>query len=485
MSSNLLPELWNLIFLLFKAPHLLRSAALVCRLWHTRSWKALCSSGIRLSTRHLASALSRLQAIGFIHQIQHLTLEIPRDHGLQLDLGFLASFLSLRSLKIVGNQKGLDGLGGLQACTALRELALSGFLLDSPLASALTSLTRIESLKFDDFEIEPDGLPFLPLLTQLRAFHLVFSREDASMDQVIEHITGLTNLESFPSWGHAAPSRMALLTSLPHLRHLDVLAWREEPDLSWLPRLHLTSLEAPFSEHIAGIGSLQELTVSRGRPPPSLEPLAPLRSLTRLTLGYLIDLDDSICRSLEVLPQLRHLSFSESTSSELSPLTSLTHLVSLEDRSPSLDLPPLPTLTSLTLGRDLTPACAASLTSLKHLDLHSGWTHSTLHRLPALSRLESFTGWGQDQLIPDIELHPLAECKHLTRLQLRFMHLPPSGLTFLTALSHLRHLELLYCDDFTSRDLGHMTQLRELEIIHLMESSQGEIPPSSRHPDLT
>ena len=58
MSSDLLPELWNMIFLLFKAPHLLRSAALVCRLWHTRSWKALCSSGIRLSTRHLASALS-------------------------------------------------------------------------------------------------------------------------------------------------------------------------------------------------------------------------------------------------------------------------------------------------------------------------------------------------------------------------------------------------------------------------------------------
>ena len=100
MSSDLLPELWNMIFLLFKAPHLLRSAALVCRLWHTRSWKALCSSGIRLSTRHLASALSRLQAIGFIHQIQHLTLEIPPGHDLQLDLGFLASFLSLRSLEI-------------------------------------------------------------------------------------------------------------------------------------------------------------------------------------------------------------------------------------------------------------------------------------------------------------------------------------------------------------------------------------------------
>ena len=83
------------------------------------------------------------------------------------------------------------------------------------------------------------------------------------MDQVIEHITGLTNLESFRVSSHAAPSRMALLTSLPHLRHLDVDTWGdEEPDLSWLPRLHLTSLEAPFSEHIAGIGSLQELTVS-------------------------------------------------------------------------------------------------------------------------------------------------------------------------------------------------------------------------------
>ena len=267
MSSNLLPELWNMIFLLFKAPHLLRSAALVCRLWHTRSWKALCSSGIRLSTRHLASALSRLQAIGFIHQIQHLTLEIPPDHDLQLDLGFLASFLSLRSLEIDNEYDNiiLEGLGGLQACTALRELTLSGFRLNSPLASALTSLTRIESLKFDGFEIEPDGLPFLPLLTQLRAFHLDRLGDGVSMDQVIEHITGLTNLESFRVSSQAAPSRMALLTSLPHLRHLDVDTWeQEEPDLSWLPRLHLTSLGAPFSEHIAGIGSLQELTVSGG-----------------------------------------------------------------------------------------------------------------------------------------------------------------------------------------------------------------------------
>ena len=110
-----------------------------------------------------------------------------------------------------------DGrIGGLHRSPRAHPFWLSPGL---SLASALTSLTRIESLKFDCFEIEPDGLPFLPLLTQLRAFHLN-SLDCVSMDQVLEHITGLTNLESFDF--KMSSIEDGSLDLLPLLRHLDL-----------------------------------------------------------------------------------------------------------------------------------------------------------------------------------------------------------------------------------------------------------------------
>src|SRR5262249_26390746 len=129
----------------------------------------------------------------------------------------------------------------------------------------------------------------------------------------------------------------------------------------------------------------------------------------------------------------------------------------------------------LLLRRELTPACAASLTALKFLNLQSDWTRSTLHHLPALSRLESFTGWGRQRttLVPDIELHPLAQCQCLTSLELHNIQLPPSGLTFLTALCHLQRLELWSCVGVTPAELGRMTALRELEVIKLGGSRGG------------
>ena len=97
-----LPEdvwVWK-IFRLFKAPHCCVRPPWCVGCGTRGAGRPSVSFGIRLSTRHLATALSRLQAIGFIHQIQHLTLEVPPDQDRHFYFGFLTSFLSLRSLKL-------------------------------------------------------------------------------------------------------------------------------------------------------------------------------------------------------------------------------------------------------------------------------------------------------------------------------------------------------------------------------------------------
>src|SRR5580658_4859761 len=97
---NLPDDLWRLLFSFIKAPHLMRSAALVCREWHRLVWESLCLAGFQISTPRLEAALSRLEITGLTHRLQHLKL-VNWNQDDWVDFGFLSSSCpSLRSLNV-------------------------------------------------------------------------------------------------------------------------------------------------------------------------------------------------------------------------------------------------------------------------------------------------------------------------------------------------------------------------------------------------
>jgi Leucine-rich repeat (LRR) protein len=245
---------------------------------------------------------------------------------------------------------------------------------------------------------------------------------------------------------------------------------------------NLTSLlweptSTPWSEPIAGLTALEELTLSRHFNTATLARLADLPRLTKLEILSCFDMD-SLASLSSGATRLRHLKlghlFSVTTLEPLKSLTSITHL--------HLHRCCLATLNQL-----------HALVSLQYLNLEDMYTEgaaSDLHFLTALTQLQALCLITDDTEAITIDLQPLTALRgslkelhlqtcqatsdlapiistlsSLTRLILMNSHPLADGLRFLTPLTLLRELHVTAVSQVSSIEpIAALTALRSLRL---------------------
>ena len=208
-------------------------------------------------------------------------------------------------------------------------------------------------------------------------------------------------------------------------------------------------------------------------------------ALTELDLGSQ-NLTDEEIEPLKEMVNLTHLDLRQNQLTDLSPLAGLTQLKSLELRGNNLsDLSPLSGLTELEELRlggsgtgldnpgitDLSPL--AGLTKLQYLTLPRQASIRDLSPLAGLTNLKSFTLDGVASENTGTQITDLSALSNLTQLEiLHLFNCGASDLSPLAGLTNLTELRLLGQLAFTDlTPLSGMTELRLLEL-----TAQGSVP---------
>lgn len=347
----------------------------------------------------------------------------------------------------------------LESLTQLKGLSLHG--VDALTDASLTSIGKLKNLEELYFlntrpRLTVAGVAHLKDLKKLKKLHFAqtwTSREGMDHgDEIVRHLAALPNLESLKGISYLTAEGMKTLAAFRKLRCLTV-------DLKTLG----LGYHGPTGlSYLAGLGSLEELSISSGDTMLSgadvanLEPLPRLRDLSIHTQN----LTDQALASIGRLKQLEGLRLScVLTHSALNQLNGLSNLQKLEvnawprrnaaEADPTdalmLDLSGLRKMNNMRLSG--LPLQDSDLASLKHLPL-----------------LENLT-FGSDALTGACLRH-LQELRELERLSV-------SGLNNCTGedLAHLNGLaqlkSLTVAGDISNSALASLTGLSSLESLHI------------------
>lgn len=223
------------------------------------------------------SGISSLQGLDSLPRLRLLSLSGTSVENLSL----LASYKNIEKLHLVRN-KNLTSINSLEQMRHLKALRIERQeILDF---QVLGNMEQLEELVVRDTGIK--DFYFLSQLTELRRLTVkensdlksvagigsLVQLEELTVDDIdgLEEIKSLERLESVSL---TYPQTLAMLSSLPNLKHLDVYGAGRLKDIR--PVATLGSLES-FALSMAGGGGYAAF---------SLEPLAGLPNLTRVVLG--------------------------------------------------------------------------------------------------------------------------------------------------------------------------------------------------------
>jgi len=332
----------------------------------------------------------------------------------------------------------------LEGLTHLKGLTLWGTcdqLTDASLAS-IGKLKNLEGLHFIRTmpRFTPEGVAHLKGLKNLKKVDFAqtwFSTEGSKGgDQVIRHLAALPNLESITGISYLSAEGMKTLASFRNLKCLHV-ALKDRRQGYYGP----TGLS-----HLAGLGSLEELSISSGDAlsEADLACLEPLGRLKKLIVGSR-HLTDRGLASISKLDQLESLSFSVLVGAGVSKIS-------------KSGLNQLSGLTNLRLLKVVTLANAAKTDPADELMLD----------LSGLKKMKNMNLSGLSLQDSD-----LAFLKHLPLLEnLMIQPIQPHALTgaFLRHLRELPELNRLYVSGLsgcTDEDLAHLNGLPKLRTLTL------------------
>ncbi len=300
----------------------------------------------------------------------------------------------------------------LEGLTQLKSLTLWGAACNQLTDASLASIGKLKNLEELYFirtspRFTPAGAAHLRSLKNLKkvTFSFLWNRSTFDGDEVIRYLAALPNLESIKGISYLSAEGMQTLTTFRNLKCLGV-GLKDRRQGYYGP----TGLS-----HLAGLGSLEDLSIGRGDESLSDADLACLEPLSRLRELSLSSVTDRGLASLSKLGQLESLNLSNfatqsgpnhksglSQLSGLNRLSGLTHLQTLDVKvypamiRPSdgiiLDLSAIANLKTLTLsGCSLQDADLVSLAGLGRLEwlvLDGTFTEEGLWRLRNLSELK-------------------------------------------------------------------------------------------------
>jgi hypothetical protein len=383
----------------------------------------------------------------------------------------------------------------LAGFTQLQILTISGRISDHALEQ-LSSLQRLQQLSLSCCDaITDNALQVLTSLTGLVGLqlHSCLQLGDPALE-LIGQLTQLTSLCLSHSCEDASSSGLLSLTSLRHLRQLNLSAASEGAAPCALAQLlstlsQLTWLDVGFCESvnpavlraIAGLQQLEVLGLSGINPSSfhSLKHLKHLSSLQQLQLRWVGQLKDSHVAFLPHLAALTalDLSYCRSLTGEgLQQLVWLTQLKQLNLMAVGNDelncLTSLRQLTGLTVSL-LPYSCKAwehiaALTQLQALALRrctvigGGSSHNSSHN----SSSSSPDGGGTASVEP-VSSSNLSRLQQLTALDCNGSTLEAAAVTVLQQLPLLAHISLARCQNVSNAVLGALSGCASLKKLDL------------------
>ena len=461
-------------------------------------------AGMRIANAHL-------QDLHRFGRLTHLDLSnctaITRDGLQHLSRVTTLTHLDLSNCYRIRD----DGLPHLSRLNQLQHLNLQGC--DQIRSAGLLHVGQLHNLAYLNLSccsgIRDDGLQNLSPLTNLT--HLELAECDEISDTGLQHVANLVNLTQLNL------TKCVQITDTG-LRHLGALTRMERLDLSNCGNISNTGLA-----HLAPMaGTLTHLSLHKCRrlSNPCVQNLQPLTNLTHLDLSDVLLLTDNALQHFVSYPNPRDRSvktsrFPRLTSLDLSDCTRITSIAALDVLSTlkSLHLGncrKLSNLVSLQYMHELEhldlhdcpnihndPVCLGHLNSnhLKYLDISQTHFHpQQLRGLARLTSLESLVATGlrlgpgtlqhigcltglktldlSSTYTYSTDLHHLQSLTKLKNLVMAHAHRAADdnaqlGLTFLPHLTSLVSLDLTSCDQVGLRDLPNLSQLRNLERLHL------------------
>ena len=320
-----------------------------------------------LEELHINGDIGSLQGISRMPCLQKLWIYCPLNKQ-ALDLSPLSGMDSLRQVTL---HTDFIDVSGIPALNSLEELDLHGLFL-----KGTGALAHLHGLKKLAWVGEPDGLDFLPQLTNLETL--------AARADTVDKLPSLSALDSLHTLSFNG--KKLDISGLSGLRNLR--------------RLYLSLECLQNSGVISGFGKLEKLSINLGSSTGPLGGYFPLDSphvnflsgLSRLknlkiTAGNLSDI-----KGLCGLEELEYLSLASVVLQNLEPLAALKGLEVLELRGAFDDITPLAQLHQLR-SLHLKSAslsnieCIAGLENLEELEVKSSGVD--LNGLESLSRLKT------------------------------------------------------------------------------------------------
>ncbi|MFC1716071.1 leucine-rich repeat domain-containing protein [Candidatus Poribacteria bacterium] len=467
---------------------------------------AITESDLQAITE-LVAAEKNIQDISGIERCINLTT-LNLNNNQIVDITPLSNLTNLERLFLIDNP--ISDMKPLSKLTRLTNLNLGGTGIGD--LAFLANLTRLESTNLDVNQIS-DITP-LAGLTNLAQLSLI----DNQITDIIS-LSKLTNLEALRLRGNPIEidsDDLALLSKLTNLTSLDI-SDNNIRDITGiegcvnLERLMLGTLydRSESSNDVEDISPLKELTnlVELSLASNKVSNIEPLSGLTNLTWVNLNNNQITDAAPLAKLTNLERLQLKDNPIGDVTFLPNLTNLtlfsiwdLPADDIDGVLQmLSDFPNLTRLSLCRcgitNLTPL--SKLTGLISLELW-GNQISDLSPLSDLTELEWLV-LGNDQIS---DITPLAGLTNLTTLALNKCQItditPVSGLTKLTSLelrsnpvadieplADLTELGTLYLTEAQVSDISVLSNLTNLESLELWENQIRDIAPLSDLTNLT
>lgn len=390
------------------------------------------------------------------------TLHVRGDGLTDEGLRSLGELTSLESLDLYGNPAMTDeGLSALRNLHSLRHLRLgAGGRFTDRAMTHLAALPSLKTLCLDCGLITDEGLRHLSTSRSLERLSLHWLERITGRG--VAHLGNLRQLKAldissaaFTEANLAAIAAMAnlehlvlprctftdagvgRLAALKHLKYLWVNCSQDSP-LTDAALAAISRMQELEELHIAGVGF-----TNRG--------IALLRDLDRLSALHLVfwpGLDNDTLRLLAELPALRELSWGCSDHVTLSGLSALNNVIGLES------------LSAADVRQDRRGLDLSGLKNLRSLKISM--------RQQARTVRNEFVAVGD--VFYDGDLACLSELAELETLSLHGRGIGNKDLAYLAPLTKIKQLDIGGGTDLTDEGLKHLSNVQQLNDLHIYQS---------------